>query len=73
MLTKSRMSKGLRIILIAAIYGGGIELLQKYFIPYRSAEWLDFFADVAGSISALLLIVVIFGKKGFRNEKRQFI
>lgn len=68
------------IFLIAAIYGGGIELLQKYFIPYRSAEWLDFFADVAGSVTALLLIMIIYGKKRLKNVKgkvtngkRQFI
>ena len=35
-------------LIIGVFIGGGIELIQLYFTNYRSAEWGDFFADVAG-------------------------
>ncbi len=37
-----------KIILVNVILGGGIELLQWKVFTYRSAEWWDFFADMAG-------------------------
>ena len=37
-----------KIILIAAIFGGGIELLQWKVFTYRSAEWWDFGCDMLG-------------------------
>ncbi|OAQ39079.1 glycine cleavage system protein H [Pedobacter psychrophilus] len=38
----------LKIILVNVLLGGGIELLQWKVFTYRSAEWWDFFADMAG-------------------------
>ncbi len=35
-------------LIIGVFIGGGIEIIQLYFTNYRSAEWGDFFADVAG-------------------------
>jgi VanZ family protein len=35
-------------LLITAVLGGGIELLQLIVFTYRSAEWWDFFADMIG-------------------------
>lgn len=40
---------------IPVIYGGVIELLQGRVFVLRSAEWGDFFADMAGSAFATLL------------------
>jgi hypothetical protein len=37
-----------KIILISAIIGGGIELLQWKVFTYRSAEWWDFGCDMLG-------------------------
>lgn len=37
-----------KIILLAAILGGGIELLQWKVFTYRSGEWWDFFSDMVG-------------------------
>ncbi|MDD3788871.1 MAG: VanZ family protein [Petrimonas sp.] len=42
---------------IPVIYGGGIELLQKYVFTARSAEWGDFIADVLGSLAATVLAI----------------
>jgi len=54
----TRLKVSMVIFLIAAIYGGSIELLQKFVFTYRSAEWFDFLADAAGSICSLILILI---------------
>lgn len=41
---------------VPVIYGGVIELLQGSVFILRSAEWSDFFADMAGSAFATLLV-----------------
>ncbi len=38
----------LKIILVTAALGGGIELLQWKVFTYRSAEWWDFISDMLG-------------------------
>lgn len=43
------------------LYGGFIEILQHYFFPPRSGDWFDFFADLAGSLAALPIVII------FRN------
>ncbi len=35
--------------LIPAVYGGAIELAQEYLVTDRSAEFLDFFANLLGA------------------------
>lgn len=37
-----------KIILLTAILGGGVELLQWKVFTYRSGEWWDFFSDMVG-------------------------
>jgi len=37
-----------KILVLTAALGGGIELLQLEVFTYRSAEWWDFFCDMAG-------------------------
>lgn len=37
---------------IAALYGGTVELMQAYLTTCRSGEWLDFAADAAGAFVA---------------------
>jgi hypothetical protein len=37
-----------KILVINVALGGGIELLQWKVFTYRSAEWWDFFSDMAG-------------------------
>ncbi len=38
----------LKIILVTATFGAGIEYLQLKVFTYRSADWWDFFADMTG-------------------------
>ena len=42
---------------IPVLYGGIIELLQKYVFTYRGAEWGDVVANTLGSLVACILVV----------------
>ena len=46
-------------ILLTALYGASDEIHQ-YFVPSRSAEFLDFAADAIGGILGAMVAVVIF-------------
>ena len=50
-------------LIVPVFYGGMIELLQKYFFASRSAEWGDWIADIAGSLIATILALIILKKK----------
>ncbi|MCK9160306.1 MAG: hypothetical protein WCR45_00100 [Bacteroidaceae bacterium] len=41
--------------LFPLLFGGCIELAQKYLTTYRSGEWLDFFTDFLGVFFASLI------------------
>ncbi|MFD1628971.1 VanZ family protein [Pseudopedobacter beijingensis] len=38
----------IKIVVLTACIGGGIEILQWKVFTYRSAEWWDFFSDMIG-------------------------
>lgn len=42
-------------LLISVIVGGVIEILQYVITTYRSANWGDFGADVAGAVGGLVV------------------
>jgi VanZ family protein len=46
--------------IIPVIYGGVIELMQKYIFSSRSAEWGDFFADMLGSFTATVFALFFY-------------
>ena len=48
-----------KILLISAIIGGAIELLQWKVFTYRSAEWWDFACDMLGSAMAVFSYVLL--------------
>lgn len=54
---------------LPVIYGGIIELMQKYFFVSRSAEWGDFIADILGSGTALIIALFLYNK--FRSKEKQ--
>ena len=37
------------------LFGGFLELCQQYFTRYRSSDWIDFLANMAGVIIATLI------------------
>ena len=55
--------------ILPVIYGAAIELMQKYFFSSRSAELADFFADLLGSLTALLIALFLY-KKNRKQEKK---
>ncbi|WP_443944950.1 glycine cleavage system protein H [Pedobacter sp. AW1-32] len=57
-----------KILLINAIIGGGIELLQWKVFTYRSAEWWDFGCDMLGACMAVFSYIILH-KLNF-NEKK---
>lgn len=70
-LNNGQISKGKWIFwcfVIPVIYGGVIELLQKYVFSTRSAEFGDFIADILGSITATIFALIVF--KMFRKKKK---
>ena len=50
-------------VILPVLYGGLIELLQLYIFTTRSAEMGDLIADVAGSLTALLLAIIYVRKR----------
>lgn len=48
-----------KIILISAVIGGGIELLQWKVFTYRSAEWWDFACDMIGTFMGVFSYILL--------------
>lgn len=57
-----------KILLINAIIGGAIELLQWKVFIYRSAEWWDFACDMTGALMAVFSYVLLH-KLNFNESK----
>jgi VanZ family protein len=49
-----RRPAAIRTLLVAVLLAGGVELVQGA-LPYRSAQWADFIAGVAGAGAGVLL------------------
>jgi len=47
------------MLLGAIVLGGAMELVQAYWIPCRSGEWLDFEADAVGAALGCILCVYL--------------
>ena len=50
------------LFLFPLVFGGLIEIVQAVFFPPRTAEWLDWFSDIAGSVIGFLIAKMIFRK-----------
>jgi len=35
-------------VVLPIVLGGKVEIIQQYFFPPRTAEWIDWFSDIAG-------------------------
>lgn len=58
----------LKIILIGAFLGAGIEILQWKVFTYRSAEWWDFICDMFGVFMGVFGYILL--HKSHYNEKK---
>jgi VanZ family protein len=45
--------------LSVSLYGGIIELLQEYFFPPRTGDWIDLAADIIGCIAGIIIAIII--------------
>ena len=45
--------------ILAVLWGGLMELFQKYFTEYRTADWFDFLANTVGAFAGILIGVFI--------------
>lgn len=45
--------------ILAVLWGGLMELFQKYFTEYRTADWFDFLANTVGAFAGILVGVFI--------------
>ena len=45
-----RVRKYILVVVLPILYGGLIEILQEYFFPPRAGEWLDWLADIVGTV-----------------------
>tara|TARA_B100001109_G_scaffold198535_1_gene165167 strand:+ start:35 stop:385 length:351 start_codon:yes stop_codon:yes gene_type:complete len=52
------LNKELHVYVIVLAYGILIEIAQRY-LPYRSFEYLDIFADFVGVIAGLIIIKIL--------------
>ena len=57
-----------KIIIISAVIGGGIELLQWKVFTYRSAEWWDFGCDMIGAFMGVFSYILLH-KSNFNEQK----
>ena len=58
LLHADRASKAVWTLLISCAFAAGIELVQ-WFLPYRDADWWDFFAGAAGAAFGVLLVSLV--------------
>jgi VanZ family protein len=59
-------------VLIASLYGL-LDELHQLFVPGRSAEFLDWFADFSGSLIAVLIVrFLILRIREIENKKNSF-
>lgn len=48
---------------ISITYGGLTELMQEYFVPMRTGDWIDFLADSIGTLLGLLVFYLFYRHK----------
>ncbi len=56
---RQKLNYSIRISLAAIVWGITIEFLQKFYVPSRDFDLLDWAADIVGVIIALWLIISI--------------
>jgi VanZ family protein len=66
---KQKLNYSIKISLAAIVWGITIEFLQKFYVPSRDFDLLDWAADIVGVIIALWLIISI--SKYFQKKDLQ--
>ena len=50
-------------LIISIAYGGLTELMQEYFVPLRTGDWMDFLADSIGAMVGIVVFYLFFRQK----------
>jgi VanZ family protein len=50
-------------VAISIAYGGITELMQEYLIPSRTGDWVDFLADIAGTLVGATIFYLFYRQK----------
>ncbi len=62
------LATGIKIFAAAVLYGGTIELLQKYVFTWRDGDWADLFADSVGAGMAVFgTLVILYATANSKN------
>ena len=48
---------------ISIAYGGVTEMIQEYLVPSRTGDWVDFLADIAGTLVGATIFYLFYRKK----------
>lgn len=67
--SRQKVNYAIRVCIAAVLWGITIEFLQKFFVPSRDFDLLDWAADTIGAIIALWIITRVL--KRFQNQKLQ--
>jgi VanZ family protein len=59
----------IKLTLATVVWGITSELIQKFFIPFRSFDWFDFLADGIGAVLAGLLLLQRQGSGSGRPQR----
>lgn len=60
---KKRVNWFLVMTILFMLYGIAVEFIQKNYIPFRSFDIGDIFADIVGSLLALWYAIKVWGKE----------
>ena len=50
-------------LIVSIAYGGLTELMQEYFVPLRTGDWMDFLADSIGALIGIVVFYLFFRQK----------
>ena len=50
-------------VVISIAYGGITELMQEYLVPSRTGDWIDFLADIAGTLVGAMIFYLFYHTK----------
>jgi len=67
-ITRFPYKYAIAVVLVAILYGYGIELLQKYVFTWRDFEWNDVFADSVGACMGMFSVLIL--SAAFNHEKK---
>lgn len=63
---KQRLNYFIKITMAASIWGLTIEFIQRFYIPGRSFDLLDWAADSFGALIGLFICIKFFSKKSYK-------